>query len=145
MKIGETDAGWLGEVAKSVIDKYDIPCSVYVCELNLKNILPHVKRKRKFISLGRYPAIGRDISLIAPKEVRSGEIVALIKEMGGGLVEKVKLFDQYFGEQISHGFRGLAYTIQYRSKERTLTAEEVDQLHGKIRQALVDTLKVQIR
>ncbi|MBN3037856.1 MAG: phenylalanine--tRNA ligase subunit beta [Candidatus Omnitrophica bacterium] len=142
---GQQELGNLGEINKEVLNKFDIAHPTFLCELKLYKLLPYIGPEKKFIPLARFPAIERDISLIAPQEVRSGEVMALIKKMGRGLVEQVALFDQYFGEQISHGFRGLAYSIKYRSRENTLTAEEVDKLHGQIRQALIDDLKVQIR
>ncbi|MFH1046438.1 MAG: phenylalanine--tRNA ligase subunit beta [Candidatus Omnitrophota bacterium] len=143
--VAEESLGVMGEITRSVADKFDIGLPVFAAELAAYKLLPYLEQKKQFAPLARFPAIERDISLIAPNELRCEEILALISKMGRGLVEKVTLFDQYVGEQISHGFRGLAYSIQYRSKEKTLTAEEVDLLQTQIRQALVEQLKVQIR
>ena len=137
--------GLLGEIKKEVLERFDISGSVYAAELALHKILAYVSQEKRLLPLARFPSIDRDISLIAPQQVQSEQIVELINKIGRDLVAEVKLFDQYFGEQIPAGFRGLAYSIKYRSKDRTLTAEEVDRLHTKVRQALSEELKVQIR
>lgn len=137
--------GVLGEVRRDILERFDIASAVYACEMQLHKLLAHIHPKKKFVPLPRFPSIERDISLIVPQEVRSEEITALISKIGRELVVKVTLVDQYFGEQIPSGFRGLTYSIEYNSVERTLTAEEVDKLHTEVRQALTKELKVQFR
>ena len=143
--LGEEACGFLGEIKREILERLDISCPVYAAELKLHKLITHVHQEKKFIALARFPSIERDISLLAPQEVLSGRIVSLIKKIGRDLVEKVALFDQYLGEQIPQGFRGLSFSIEYRSRERTLTAQEVDKLHTQIRQALAEELKVQLR
>lgn len=143
--IGENSFGFLGEINQRILERYDISCSVYACELELYKLLAHIRQEKKFVPLARFPAIARDISLIAPQEVRSEQIISLINKVGRELISKVRLFDQYFGEQITEGFRGLSFSIEYRSAERTLTAEEVDKLHRQVRRALTEELQVQVR
>ena len=143
--LGEESCGFLGEIKKEILERLDISYPVYVGELTLHKLLGVIGREKKFVPLVRFPVIERDISLIASQEVRSEQIVSLINKIGRELVAKVTLFDQYFGEQIPQGFRGLSFSIEYRSKEKTLTAEEVDKLHQQIRRALIEELKVQIR
>ncbi|MFC1699198.1 phenylalanine--tRNA ligase subunit beta [Candidatus Omnitrophota bacterium] len=137
--------GFLGELKQEIRERFDIETPVYIAELSLHKLLPSIAPEKSFMPLAKFPSVERDISLIAPPDVSSGEIIALIKKMGRDLVAQVKLFDQYFGEQIPQGSRGLAYSIEYRNPERTLTAEEVDQLHLQVRRALSEELKLQIR
>ncbi|NQT00316.1 MAG: phenylalanine--tRNA ligase subunit beta [Candidatus Omnitrophica bacterium] len=145
LMLGEENFGLLGELCPATREKFDLVSSVYVAELALHKLLKAIHQEKKFTPLAKFPAVERDISLIAPPEVRSEQIVSLIKEIGRDLVTKATLFDQYFGEQIPQGFRGLSFSIEYRSHERTLTAEEVDQLHAQIRKSLVEALAVQLR
>jgi phenylalanyl-tRNA synthetase beta chain len=143
--LGKGNYGFIGEIKKEVLQRFDIPSPVYAAELALQGLLPYIRRAKKFVPLARFPAIERDISLIAPEEIRSEQITALISKLGRGLIAEVALFDQYFGEQIPQGFRGLSFSIKYRSGERTLTAEEVDSLHQHLRRALSTELKLQLR
>jgi phenylalanyl-tRNA synthetase beta chain len=143
--LGENSCGFIGEIKREVLQKFDIPSPVYAAEITVQSLLPHIRREKKFVPLARFPAIERDISLIAPEEIRSEQITSLINRLNRELIADVTLFDQYFGEQIPKGFRGLSFSIKYRSCERTLTAEEVDKLHGQVRRTLNEELKVQIR
>jgi phenylalanyl-tRNA synthetase beta chain len=138
-------SGFLGEIKRGILERYGISSSVYICILRLDKLLKDVRRQRRFLPLARFPSVERDISLIAPDAVHAEKIASLIKKNGRDLVTKVTLFDQYVGEQIPAGFRGLSYSVEYRSPERTLTAEEVDKIHQKLRQSLVEEFKVQIR
>lgn len=137
--------GFLGEVKKEVLERFDINTAVYVCSLRLGELLSRIHREKRFVPLVRFPSIERDVSLIVPQEVNAEQIVSIINKIGRELVTKVTLFDQYFGEQIPSGSRGLSFSINYCSKERTLTAQEVDKLHLEVRQALSKELKSQVR
>jgi phenylalanyl-tRNA synthetase beta chain len=143
--LGEEACGFLGEIRREILERFDISCPVYAAELKLRKLITYIHQEKRFVALARFPSIERDISLLTPQEVLSGQIVSLIKKIGRGLVEEVTLFDQYLGEQIPQGFRGLSFSIEYRSRERTLTAQEVDKLHLQIRQALAEELNLQLR
>jgi len=143
--LGEDTFGFLGEVKREILERFDISCPVYACKLQLHKLLAHIRREKRFVPLARFPSIHRDISLIVPQEVDSEQIVSLVNKFGRDLVAKVTLFDQYFGEQIPSGFRGLSFSIEYCSVERTLTAAEVDKLHAQVRQALNRELAAQVR
>jgi phenylalanyl-tRNA synthetase beta chain len=76
--------------------------------------------------------VDRDIAVVVDEELLSKEIIDQIKETGGELVEKVVLFDVYTGKQIQSGKKSLACSIRYRSPEKTLTDEEVEDIHRKV-------------
>lgn len=68
-----------------------------------------------------------------------------MKKAGGDLLDKVELFDEYRGENVPDGQRSLAYSLTYRTGDRTLTDEEVEPVHNKIREVLVNKFKVTLR
>ncbi|MFH1244983.1 MAG: phenylalanine--tRNA ligase subunit beta [Candidatus Omnitrophota bacterium] len=137
--------GALGEVHKDVLQSFDIDCPVYAGELQVDKVIKYICLEKKFAPLARFPSMTRDVSLIVPFDLKSEQITAAVKKKGRELVADIVLFDQYLGGQIPPDCRGLSYSIEYRSQERTLTAEEVDKLHGEIRQALISELKAQVR
>ena len=143
--INKEPIGFLGEVKRDILDRFNIGPSVYLANLEAEKLLPKISQEKRFAPLARYPAVDRDISLLAPEGLNVRQIASLIKSIGGEMVTKVELFDQYTGEQVPAGFRGLSFSIEYRSPERTLTAEEVDKLHQQVRQGLCQELKVQLR
>ena len=130
------NVGWLGRVHPDVLDAYDLEKPVFVAELDMEKILPLVNLIAEYAPLPRYPAMLRDIAVVVPETVNTVEVVALIREAGGPLVEDVSLFDLYHGPQIPAGSRSLAFAVTYRDPARTLSDEVVAKLHQNIQTAL---------
>ncbi len=124
--------GYLGEVHPEVCDNYDLKTKAYIAVLDMPEILPFASFDRKYVSLAKYPAVSRDISMVVPKEILAGEIEAMITQRGGKLLEDYKLFDIYEGSQIKKGFKSLAYSITFRAKDRTLEDADVTAVMKKI-------------
>lgn len=137
--------GWLGRIHPDVLDHYDLEQPVFAAELNVEQLLPHVQLTAKYVPLPRYPAVLRDLAVIVPDTVTAKEVMAVISEVGGDLVEKVALFDQYRGPQIPANCRSLAFSITYRDPQRTLSDDVAADLHQKIEAALRDRLGAELR
>ncbi|MBR1849352.1 MAG: phenylalanine--tRNA ligase subunit beta [Lachnospiraceae bacterium] len=116
--------GFLGEVHPEVCKNYDMKCRAYVAVLDMPEILPFATFDRKYEGIAKFPAVSRDLSMVVPKEIPVGDIEAMISQRAGKLLEEVKLFDVYEGDQIKAGFKSIAYSITFRAKDRTL--EEAD-------------------
>ena len=99
----------------------------------------------KFRQLPKYPAIERDIAAIVPEDVTSFSIVKAIESMKLNLMEDIRLFDYFSGSPIPEGRKSLAYTITYRSPERTLTDDEVNAQHQLVMNMLKERLGADIR
>ncbi|MBL7068639.1 MAG: phenylalanine--tRNA ligase subunit beta [Candidatus Omnitrophica bacterium] len=145
IEVSKKRIGFLGKVKKSVLNKFDIKTDVILCELSLEKLFAHVKFEKRFHEMPKFPSAKRDISIIVGKNASYQKITSVIEETGGDLVASIELFDQYFGIQIPKGSRGLSYSIEYRAGNRTLTDEEVNNLHGRVCDALVQQLDAKIR
>jgi phenylalanyl-tRNA synthetase beta chain len=99
----------------------------------------------RFRAYSTYPAADRDIAFFAPVKISVVEIERCTKQAAGGLLESVQLFDEYQGESVSKGQRSLAFRLVYRASDRTLTDEEVEPVHQKVREALVEKFGVSLR
>jgi len=88
---------------------------------------------RPFVEVSKYPSVTRDISFVVPKDFVPNNYFDLIRDLGGDLVQEVKLLDRFenaekFGsDKVSYTFRTV-----YQSFERTLTSAEVDKIHRAI-------------
>lgn len=136
--------GYLGEVHPEVCDNYDIGTKAYVAVLDMPKILPFATFQRKYTGIAKYPAVKRDISMVAPKELLVGQIEAMIAQRGGKLLEHYELFDLYEGEQIQEGFKSVAYSIYFRAKDRTLEEADVNSAMKKILNGL-EGLGIELR
>ena len=125
-----------GELHPQVVKNFDLSGKVYMFEIDLEAVLSIIVPPFRYQSFSKFPGTSRDLAIVAPVSVTSGDIVALIKEHGGEYLESVSIFDVYEGEHIEAGYRSLAYNLQFRSMEGTLNDEDID---GAI-QAIIDAL-----
>uniref|UniRef100_A0ABM5GAM6 Phenylalanine--tRNA ligase, mitochondrial isoform X2 n=1 Tax=Pogona vitticeps TaxID=103695 RepID=A0ABM5GAM6_9SAUR len=106
--------------------------------------VPHIDQKIQFQPFSKYPPLINDISFWLPSEKYSeNDFFDIVRTIGGDLVEKVKLIDEFTHpktKKVSH-----CYEITYRHLERTLTQKEVSSLHRAIEEAAVHELGVEGR
>jgi phenylalanyl-tRNA synthetase beta chain len=142
---GEERRGIAGQLAASQTAA-SVP--VFVAEIDLPNDLEVISTTQKFRELQRFPSVSRDIALIAPDDLSHGAILAAINDAHEPLLATVELFDLFSGkgaESIGAGRKSLAYSLTYLDKNRTLTSDEVNAAHGRIRERLKSELGVELR
>ena len=137
--------GTFGELHPDVIENYNLGQRVYVAEINIDTVFENLNLTKSYNPLPKYPSTSRDIALIVKDEVFVKQIEAIIKANGEDLVESYKLFDVYKGAQIEEGHKSIAYSITYRSKDKTLTDEDVAKVHEKILSELSEKLNANLR
>ena len=93
----------------------------------------------------RYPEVKRDIALLGDANVAAADIEAAIRRAGGAYLRSVRLFDLYDQAPIPEGQRSLAYALEFRDEERTLTDKEVDAAFAAIVQELAEHYNYQLR
>jgi len=126
--------GSLGRIDPVVIERYDIKTeAAYLFEIDIEALLETIGNLSiKFEPFTNYPAVIRDLSIIADQKTESALIYDIIKREGKGLVESVKLFDLYEGEKMRPSKKTLSFRICYRSGEGTLDGDIVNRLHETI-------------
>ncbi len=118
--------------------------SVLVAELHADLLLARGEPAKKFRELDRFPSITRDIAMIVPDEISHEKILRIIREPREPLLESADLFD-LFAEEVGAVQKSLAYRLTYRDRSRTLTSEEVNEVHARIRERLKRELGVSLR
>jgi phenylalanyl-tRNA synthetase beta chain len=117
----------------------------FVAEIDLPG---EFSAAQKFRELQRFPSMSRDVALIGPETLSHGEILATIRGAEEPLLASVELFDLFSGkeaETLGSGRKSLAYSLTYLAKNRTLTSEEVNAAHDRIRARLKSELGVELR
>jgi phenylalanyl-tRNA synthetase alpha chain len=100
----------------------------------------------KFKEVSKFPPITRDISFIVKKDFIPNNYFDLIRDLGGDLVEEVKLLDSYENaEKFGQDKMSYTYRIVYRSNERTLKTEEIDVIQKEIIRETTKQFDAQIR
>ncbi|HRW12002.1 MAG TPA: phenylalanine--tRNA ligase subunit beta [Syntrophomonas sp.] len=139
------ELGVIGEVHPLVRQNFDLKPRVCAFELDVDRLFDLSSPKHMMESITRYPAVERDIALLLREEIQSDQIVEVIKNSGGPLLQKVSLFDVYAGDRLEAGHKSLAYRMVFQSGERTLTEAEVTQVMEAIVHAIKDKLDVRLR
>lgn len=125
-------------------DNYGIGTRVYVAVLDILQVVKFATYDRKYEGIARFPAVNRDISMVVPKDIMVGDIEKMIAQRGGKILEHYELFDIYEGDQIQAGYKSVAYSITFRSKEKTLGEAEVTGAMKKILNGL-ESMGIQLR
>ena len=137
MFVGKFEIGRIGQVAEEVLERYDIPHTVYIAYLYLANVEKLDDRESmRFAELPKFPASERDIAVIVDDDTGAGDVLATIKASGGKKLESAELFDVYRSDQLGEGKKSLAYRMVFRADDRTLTDEETDAAFSKILRTL---------
>lgn len=137
--------GTIGEMHPDVAERYGISERVYTCELLFTIVMSQSKTEIIYKPLPKYPAVTRDIALLVDENVTVGSIMDIIEANGGELLEKAELFDVYRGKQIESGKKSVAFALTYRDAEKTLTDDEVSEVHKNILSGLEKELNAVLR
>ncbi len=129
---GQAVVGYLGEIHPDVADNYKLGERTYVAVIDMPSIFPFASFDRKYMGIAKYPAVSRDISMVAPKDVMVGQIEDILVQRGGKILESYELFDIYEGAQILEGYKSVAYSIVLRAKDHTLAEDEIAAVMKKI-------------
>jgi phenylalanyl-tRNA synthetase beta chain len=137
IKVKGKEIGVLGEVHPLTLEKLGIDQKVAMFNINVES-LPIENRGHKMlvVPVTKYPAVRRDLAIVVPEEVNTGAVEALIRKKAGSRLKELRLFDLYRGEQIQEGYKSLAFSLTWQAPDKTLTDDEVKELHQKIDQAL---------
>lgn len=139
------EAGVIGIVSGEIAREWRILDPVGVLELRLAPLLEKVFSVASMKPLPAYPAVIRDVAMIVDSSVRNESVLEEIRKNSPKELTEVRLFDIYTGKGIGKGRKSLAYSMTYRSLERTLTDEEVNAMHESIKESLKNGLKAEIR
>jgi phenylalanyl-tRNA synthetase beta chain len=121
--------GVLGQVHPLVAHQFDVPAGAVVAELWVAELLDRARPAAQSKGVPRFPAVTRDLAFVADVGLASDRLLAEIRAAdGSGLLETVQLFDMYRGTQVPAGKRSLAFGLQLRAPDRTLTDAEADAL-----------------
>ena len=139
------ELGIIGEIHVDVANNYNIKDRVYIAQIDFNKLVELTNLDIKYKPLPKYPTMMRDLAVIVKEDVLVGDIKKLISKHGKGLIEKIDIFDIYTGDQIPDGMKSVAYSIIYRSKERTLQEDEVNNIQKDIIKDLEDVFDAKLR
>jgi phenylalanyl-tRNA synthetase beta chain len=143
--VGGRSAGVLGEIHPRVAERLDLIGRVAAFELEVGVLAPLAGRGQAFRDIPRFPPLRRDLAFLVDERVPAGAIGDAIRQAGGALVDTVVLFDVFRGGSIPDGKKSLAFSVDFRAPDRTLTDEEAEQAVAAIVARLAEDFGAELR
>ena len=119
-------AGHAGELHPRVIKAFSLPSRTCAVELDLSVLFAAAEQAGAVQApvLSAYPLATQDVALTVPADVPAASVAAALTDGAGPLLEDLRLFDVYTGEQVGSDKKSLAYTLRFRAPGRTLKVAE---------------------
>jgi phenylalanyl-tRNA synthetase beta chain len=143
--VNDVAVGAAGELHPEVAEAFELPPGVFIFELDLPTLADHSREEITFSPLPRFPSVTRDVAVAVDSRISAGELGEIIRGAGNVYIETVEIFDCYQGDSIPIGRKGLAFRVKYRSSDRTLTDEEVNEFHHEVLKQLEKVPGLMIR
>jgi len=140
-----TEIGSIGRLAEHVATSYKFRQPVYVLELDLSALLSGPVKPIQYSPLPRYPSVVRDLSLLVNRSVQLDEIFRAVNEQRVADCRSVKLVGTFEGGNIPSSKRSVTLRLEYRSDERTLRDEEVEERHSRLTSSLLESFAAEQR
>ena len=139
------EIGVMGQVHPLVAKNYGIDAEVYCAELNFTKMLSLMLPDPTYVPLPKYPAVSRDLALVCDEEITVAQAEKIIADAAGKLLRDVKLFDIYRGVGVPAGKKSMAFSLELRADDRTLTDADSEAVTNKILAALAEKLNATLR
>jgi phenylalanyl-tRNA synthetase beta chain len=137
--------GVFGQVHPLVAANYGIASEIYCAEINLTVLFTLLAPEALYTPLPRFPSVERDLALVCDESLTAAQVEQCIRSAGGNLLKKAKLFDLYRGKGIPEGKKSLAFSLELRSEERTLTDSDSEGVIQKVLEKLEKELGAVLR
>ncbi|HXF36577.1 MAG TPA: phenylalanine--tRNA ligase subunit beta, partial [Actinomycetota bacterium] len=138
-------AGVVGELHPREAERLDLPPRVALAELDVEVLGRHAARSVVVRDLPRFPPVRRDLAFVVEEAVPAGAVREALIEAGGGLVGGCVLFDVFRGGPVPEGRKSLAFQVDLRAPDRTLTDQEADAVQEGIVRALRERFGAELR
>ena len=145
VSIGGEQVGYMGQVHPLVAENYGITGEVYCAEINLSRLFELKKPEATYVPLPKYPSVTRDLSLVCDESITVAQIEDVITASAGKLLRSVRLFDIYRGANLGEGKKSLAFSLELRADDRTLTDADSEGVISKVLHALQETCSISLR
>ncbi|MCB2147027.1 MAG: phenylalanine--tRNA ligase subunit beta [Deltaproteobacteria bacterium] len=134
---GGRTLGIVGEVDPEVMNTYNLKQPAFIFELDLEAIGRLASDSKQMTPIPRFPSTARDITVIVDQTIESGALLNAVAQFGEKLVEDLYLFDVFAGDPIPAGKKSVSFRVVYRSAERTLEDETVNEIHHYLTHRLI--------
>ncbi len=145
VSVDGVDLGYMGQVHPLVAKNYGLDGEVYCAELNFTKLFDLRLPDATYTPLPKYPSVSRDLAVVCDEAVTVAEAEKVITASAGKLLRNVKLFDIYRGTGVAEGKKSMAFSMELRADDRTLTDADSESVTAKVLAALKEKLDADLR
>ncbi len=145
VSIDGTVIGYVGQIHPLVARNYDMDAEVYCAEINTELLFANLLPEPTYVPLPKYPAVTRDLSVVCDEAVTVAEVEDVISAAAGKLLRSIRLFDIYRGTGVPKGKKSMAFSLELRADDRTLTDADSEGVTAKVLAALQEKLGIILR
>ena len=143
--IDGVDVGYMGQIHPLVAKNYGMDCEVFCAEVDFSRIFGLRLPDPTYVPLPKYPSVTRDLALVCDESITVAQVEDVITGAASKLLRDVKLFDIYRGVGIPEGKKSIAFSLELRADDRTLTDTDSEAVMAKVLSALKDKLDAVLR
>ncbi|MGM9640946.1 MAG: phenylalanine--tRNA ligase subunit beta [Faecousia sp.] len=143
--IGGVDVGYMGQIHPLVAGNYGMDGDVFCAEINFTRLFDLQLPAPTYVPLPKYPTVTRDLALVCDENTTVAQVEEVITAAAGKLLRKLRLFDIYRGKGIPEGKKSMAFTLELRADDRTLTDGDAESCVAKVLAALSEKLQATLR
>ena len=137
--------GYVGQIHPIVAKNYGIDAEVYCAELNMEDLFAAQLPEATYVPLPKYPSVTRDLAIVCEETVTVAQAEKVISAAAGKLLRNVRLFDIYRGVGIAEGKKSMAFSLELRADDRTLTDADSDAVITNVLNALKQEIDAVLR
>ncbi len=145
ISIDGEEVGVMGQVHPLVAQNYGIDAEVYCAEVNFTKLLAHQLPAATYTPLPKYPTVSRDLAIICDEADTVAQVEEVITASAGKLLRNIRLFDIYRGTGVPEGKKSMAFSLELRADDRTLTDTDSEGVVSKVLAALKEKLGAELR
>ena len=145
VSINGIELGYMGQVHPLVCKNYGMDAEVYCVEIDFSKLFTLQLPDPTYTPLPKYPTVSRDLAIVCDEAVTVAEAENVITAAAGKLLRGIRLFDIYRGVGVPDGKKSMAFSLELRSDDRTLTDQDSEAVMTKVLNALKEKLGAILR
>ena len=134
--VAGVDVGYIGQIHPLVAKNYDIDSEVYCAEINFTALMELQLPEATYTPLPKYPSVSRDLAVVCDEAITVAQVEEIIEAAAGKLLRNIRLFDIYRGTGVPEGKKSMAFSLELRADDRTLTDTDSENVVAKVLEAL---------
>ena len=145
VSIQGVDLGYIGQIHPLVAKNYGMDSEIFCAEINFTDLMALQMPEPTYTPLPKYPTVSRDLAVICDEAITVAQVEDVMESAAGKLLRNIRLFDIYRGTGIPEGKKSMAFSLELRADDRTLTDADSEAVVAKVLDSLKDALGVTLR